>query len=204
MYLMSITRDTRWRSRNVAGSLPGGGIGIFDWEIFIDRMLSAVLWPSAPNRNEYQEYFLWGKGSRCLGLITLPPSCADCLEIWEPQPSGTLRAWPGLYRDRCTFFMSVTHCRQKLVICCNTTRIFANHQYAQTQTVLSLNIILSNTCALQAFRPFRSVQHLSVLCGAHHPPIRCVSLASAVGREADHWMRGARPPFYHMLSSRDA
>jgi hypothetical protein len=22
----------------------------------------------------------------------LPPSCADCLEIWEPQPPGTL--WP--------------------------------------------------------------------------------------------------------------
>ena len=23
---------------------------------------------------------------------TLPPACADCLEIWEPQPPGTLRA----------------------------------------------------------------------------------------------------------------
>jgi hypothetical protein len=26
-------------------------------------------------------------------MTTLPPSCADCLEIWEPQPPGTLRAW---------------------------------------------------------------------------------------------------------------
>jgi len=26
------------------------------------------------------------------GLTTLPPSCADCLEIWEPQPPGNLRA----------------------------------------------------------------------------------------------------------------
>ena len=26
------------------------------------------------NRNEYQEYFLGGKGSRCVGLTTLPPS----------------------------------------------------------------------------------------------------------------------------------
>jgi len=25
-----------------------------------------------------------------------PPSCADCLEIWEPQPSETLRSCPGL------------------------------------------------------------------------------------------------------------
>ena len=32
-----------------------------------------------------------GKGGRCVGLTTLPPSCADCLEIWEPQPAGTLR-----------------------------------------------------------------------------------------------------------------
>jgi hypothetical protein len=31
-----------------------------------------------------------GKGVRCIGLTTLPPSCADCLEIWEPQPSGIL------------------------------------------------------------------------------------------------------------------
>jgi len=37
-----------------------------------------------------------GKGGRCLGLTTLTPSCADCLEIWEPQPSGTLRACPDL------------------------------------------------------------------------------------------------------------
>jgi hypothetical protein len=24
------------------------------------------------------------KGDRCVGLTTLPPSCADCLEVWEP------------------------------------------------------------------------------------------------------------------------
>ena len=38
----------------------------------------------ASNRNEYQEYFVRGKGDRCIGLTTLPPSCANCLEIWEP------------------------------------------------------------------------------------------------------------------------
>ena len=51
---------------------------------------------SASKRNEYQEYFLGVKGGRCVGLTTLPPSCAHCLEIWEPQPSGTLKACPGL------------------------------------------------------------------------------------------------------------
>jgi hypothetical protein len=51
---------------------------------------------SATNRNEYQEYFLGGKGGRCVGLTTLPPTCADCLEIWEPQPPGTLRDSTGI------------------------------------------------------------------------------------------------------------
>jgi len=39
----------------------------------------------------------WGaKGGRCIGLTTLPPSRADCLEIWEAQPPGTLRACNGI------------------------------------------------------------------------------------------------------------
>ena len=29
-------------------------------------------------------------------LTTLPPSCANCLEIWEPQPPGNLRLRPGI------------------------------------------------------------------------------------------------------------
>jgi hypothetical protein len=48
------------------------------------------------NRNEYQEYFLGGKGGQYEQLTTLSPSYTDCLEIWEPQPTGTLRACPGL------------------------------------------------------------------------------------------------------------
>jgi len=33
------------------------------------------------NRNEYQEYFLGGKGGLNIALTTLPLSCADGLEI---------------------------------------------------------------------------------------------------------------------------
>jgi len=57
----------------------------------------------ASNRNEYQEYFLRGIGGWCIGPTTLPPSGADCLENWEPQPPGTLRDCPGMYRD-CLIF----------------------------------------------------------------------------------------------------
>ena len=42
-------------------------------------------------KNECQEYFLGGKGVRCVRLTTLPPLCVDCLEIWEPQTPGNLR-----------------------------------------------------------------------------------------------------------------
>ena len=45
---------------------------------------------SASDRNKYQKYFLGSKGGRCVRLTTLPHSCAVCLEIWEPQPPGTL------------------------------------------------------------------------------------------------------------------
>ena len=56
------------------------------------------------HRNEYQEYFLGGTGGRCVELTTLPPLCADCLEIWVPQPPGTLRACPA--QDCFTFTSS--------------------------------------------------------------------------------------------------
>jgi len=41
------------------------------------------------------------KGGRCVGLTNLPSSRADCFEIWEPQPPGTLTAC--LHSDCFTF-----------------------------------------------------------------------------------------------------
>ena len=49
--------------------------------------------------------FLGSRGGRCIGLTTLPPSCADCLEIWKPQPPGNLRDCPGLYRGCFTLYI---------------------------------------------------------------------------------------------------
>jgi len=96
---------TGWRSwfrhcatnRKVAGSTPDGAILIFHRQSFRPRYGPSV--DSASNRSKYQEYFLWGKGGRCVGLTTLPPSCADCLEIWDPERPLTLWAWIDLNRD---------------------------------------------------------------------------------------------------------
>jgi len=49
-----------------------------------------------------------GKGGRCGESTNLLPSCADCLVIWEPRPSGTLRVRRGMYGDCFTFFFSMS------------------------------------------------------------------------------------------------
>ena len=73
----------------------------------IDIILPAALWPresTRPLTEMSTRNVSWGgKRGRCVGLKTLPPSCAECLEICEPQPPGTVRACPGLYRDCFTF-----------------------------------------------------------------------------------------------------
>jgi hypothetical protein len=98
-------RGTRCRSwlkhcvtnRKVAGSIPDGVIGIFRWPNSSERTTQTLTETSTRNIS-------WGaKSGRCVGLTTLPPPCADCLEIWKPQPPGTLRACRGLYWDRFIF-----------------------------------------------------------------------------------------------------
>ena len=42
-----------------------------------------VLGVDSASKNEYQD-IPGGKGGRCVGVATLPPSCAECHEIWEP------------------------------------------------------------------------------------------------------------------------
>jgi hypothetical protein len=99
------TKGTRWRSwlrhcatsRKVAGSIPDGVIGSFRWHNPSGRNVALGL--TQPLTGTSTRNISWrggGKGGRCVGLTTLPPSCADCLEIWEPQHPGTLRASPGL------------------------------------------------------------------------------------------------------------
>ena len=101
--LWSKKGNTRWRSwlrhcatsQKVAGSIPEGVVGIFHWHNPSSRTMA--LGSTQPLTEMSTRNIFWGgKGGRCVGLTTLPPSCADCLEIWEPQTSATLRACPGL------------------------------------------------------------------------------------------------------------
>jgi hypothetical protein len=53
---------------------------------------------STSNRNEYQVYFLGGKGGWCVMLTTLPPSCAVVMQSGNLnflEPSWPLQACNG-------------------------------------------------------------------------------------------------------------
>jgi hypothetical protein len=83
-------------------------------EFFTHVILLAALWP-------WGRLSLESKGNRWLGLTTLPSSCADCLEIWKPQPPGTL--WAGIdlyshcftsYKEYPTFYQVLAKPSQRL------------------------------------------------------------------------------------------
>jgi hypothetical protein len=92
----------RWRSWlrhyattwNVMGSIPNGVTEIFQQHKPSGRTMALGL--TQPLAEMSTRNIAWGKRGWCVGLTTLPPSCAACHEIWEPQPPGTLRACPCL------------------------------------------------------------------------------------------------------------
>ena len=86
---------TATTSRKVAGSIPDGVTGIFRWHNPSGRTMALGLTQPLTEMST-RNIFLGDKGGRCVGLTALPLSCADCLEICEPQPPGSLRACPGL------------------------------------------------------------------------------------------------------------
>jgi hypothetical protein len=73
----------------VWGSIPGGVTGLFSDISPSDRTVALGL--TQPLVKMSTRNIPGGKGGRCVRL-TSPPSRAECHEIWEPKPPGTLWA----------------------------------------------------------------------------------------------------------------
>ena len=91
-------------SRTVPGSIPGGVTGFFSDISPSDR--SMALGSTQPLVKMSTRNIPRGKGGRCVRL-TSPPLRAECHEIWEPKPPGTLWATPGLLRDSTSACLNV-------------------------------------------------------------------------------------------------
>jgi hypothetical protein len=91
---------------------------------------------SPSNRNEYQQYFMGGKGGRCVGLTTLPPSNLGASTSWNPQGLyGPVQGLLYLY----------------LYLCCTTYSILVNWERIETELfeiyillTVHLDVILVN------------------------------------------------------------
>jgi len=72
-------------------------------DLFLQPQYTLV-YSSAFNMSGYQEYLVGRAYSRCVELIILPPSCADCLEILgspdfckSTGPFGSVRGFQGRF-----------------------------------------------------------------------------------------------------------
>jgi hypothetical protein len=91
----------KYRGRKKKKNFPGEIIVIFH---FCGRIVA--LGSTRPLTRKYQESSLEGKGGRCVGVVTLPPSCADCLEIQGVSTSWTST---GLSRDSFHLYLHSTN-----------------------------------------------------------------------------------------------
>ena len=76
------------------GSIRDVVIKTFNLHNSSDRKIELGL--TQPETEMITRSISFGKGVRCVGLMTLPPSYVDCLEIRNTQPPRNLWACPGL------------------------------------------------------------------------------------------------------------
>ena len=89
-----------------------GSLEFFHWHNPSGRTM--VLGPTQPI-TEKINLLGWRRPVRRDDKHTL--SCANCLEIWEPQPPGILWTCPGLYNDCFTYMSSLFLAEEYVKVC---------------------------------------------------------------------------------------
>ena len=147
-----LNRGARWRSwlrhcatsRKVAGSIPNGVIEIFHWHNPSGRTM-ALASTQPLTEMSTRIYFLEGKRSRCVGLTTLPPSCAEYLKIRET--SGSVRACNGiacLQEPTSLYLESPKFCPHPYISYLKFSSIF----YSRLVLHLQVGLYVSNSTSL--------------------------------------------------------
>ena len=91
---------------------------------------------------------LGGKGGRCVGLTTLPSSCADCLQnlrvsdSWKPQ--GLSRPVMGLLYSQTQLVMSIL-LRSFYIDCLNNDMFRPFHRSSSGCSVISYKVTIQYT-----------------------------------------------------------
>jgi hypothetical protein len=93
-----------------------------------------------------------------MGLIALPSSCVDCLEVWKPQPPGTfLAAWTGIF-----FLQSIN---TQWLRCCATNRKVAGSIPDDVVGIFHWHNPSDRTMALGSTQPLKEMSTRSISCG---------------------------------------
>ena len=87
---------TSWKAM---GSIPDGVIGFFCNQLNHSGCPVGLGSTGLLKEMSIRAVSWGGKGRQWVGLMTLPPLCANCLENLEPQLPRALTACPGLCRD---------------------------------------------------------------------------------------------------------
>jgi hypothetical protein len=99
------------------------------------------------------------KGGRSIGLTTLPSSYADCLEIREPQPPGTLWSWIGPNRG---YFNFVVLIRAQLIDA-GRTRVFISGTSMLSCVLVAADCLTATVLGNRISCTFQSWKHLNHL-----------------------------------------
>ena len=101
---MTVYEAQRYKSEGRAVRFPMGSLGFFVGLSF--RLQYGPGVDSVCNRREYHRYLLRGEGNGapCVRSHNLATFMCGMSNFREPHPPGTLRVYPGLYRDLFIFY----------------------------------------------------------------------------------------------------
>jgi hypothetical protein len=109
----------------------------------VTGIFSAALCPwGQPVKEVRTRNISWGEGGRCVGLSNVPPSCADCLEIWKSQPSGTPTS--------CLSPLQVLRCTPIYIICSSFKYRYASVEDGDAFWEMRRSAILSSSVGVPA------------------------------------------------------